>query len=227
MSKKRNYCKFYFSIYLIFPIKVLPRCIKIFHFLQNCSWQEGRWRASIWITTKLGGGSIGGQEIIFLVLIPASVCDLWRYRVPNVIVCTGLVLSLYKNLWTYGMVGLWYFTLNGLIPFVVCFFFYLFHLCGAGDIKLFSIISSYYDFKFCFRVMIVSLLFGAVFSVVKMIRRKNFICRFRYFSKYMKNLAAGRKPVPYYDLNTNGDEGVIPFTICISMAFIICMWNRF
>lgn len=125
------------------------------------------------------------------------------------------------------MVGLWHFSLNGLIPFVVCFFFYLLHMCGAGDIKLFSIISSYYDFKFCFRVMLLSLLFGAVFSVVKMIQRKNFICRFRYFSKYIKNLTAGKRPAPYYDLDKNGDEGVIPFTICISIAFIICMRGSF
>ncbi|MCM1244554.1 MAG: hypothetical protein NC293_02790 [Roseburia sp.] len=59
--------------------------------------------------------------------------------------------------------------------------------------------------------------------MIKMIRRKNFIYRFRYFSEYMKNLAAGNKPAPYYDLDTGGDGGVIPFTICISMAFIICM----
>lgn len=156
-------------------------------------------------------------------MFPASVCDLYRYRVPNAIVCIGLALSLYRNLWLYGISGLWYFALNCLIPFVVCFIFYLLHMFGAGDIKLFSIISSYYGFKFCFRVMIVSLFIGALLSIFKMIQEKNFIHRFRYFSEYLKKLTAGRKPVPYYDLKTYGDEGVIPFTICISLAAIICM----
>lgn len=163
--------------------------------------------------------------LIFLVLLPASLCDLYQYRVPNVIICIGFALSLYRNLWHYGFLGVWYFSLNGLIPFVVCFIFYLLHMLGAADIKLFSIISSYTDFRFCFRVMILSLAIGAVFSIIKMIQQKNFIHRFRYFSNYVKNLTTRRIPAPYYDRKVSGDEGIIPFTICISLAVIICLTN--
>ena len=161
--------------------------------------------------------------IVFLVLLPASLYDLYRYRVPNAIICAGLILSLCRNLLLYGVPGIWYFSLNGLIPFVVCFIFYLLHMFGAGDIKLFSIISSYYNFRFCFRVMILSLVIGALLSIFKMIQKKNFICRFRYFSDYMKQLSAGKMPGPYYERKESGDEGIIPFTICISLAVIICM----
>lgn len=172
---------------------------------------------------KTGGGSIENQALIFLVLLPASVCDLYRYRVPNAIICIGLALSLYKGLWLYGVPGLWYVLLNGLIPFVVCFIFYRLHMFGAGDIKLFSVISSYYHVIFCFRVMVVSLFIGALFSLFKMIQKRNFIRRFRHFSTYVKQLVAGQRPGPYYDRNTCGDEGIIPFTICISLAAIIFM----
>lgn len=176
---------------------------------------------------KTGGDSIGGQVVFFLILLPASVCDLYCYKVPNAIICLGFFLSLYKNLWQYGVQGIGYFFLNCLIPFVVCFIFYLFHMFGAADIKLFSIISSYFNFKFCFRVMIVSLIIGAIFSIIKMFQKRNFIRRFRHFSEYIKSLAAGSRPGIYYDLKKSGDEGIIPFTICISLAVIICMEIRF
>lgn len=116
-----------------------------------------------------------------------------------------------------------YFFVNSLIPFVVCFIFYLFHMLGAGDIKCFSIISSYFNLKCGVKVMIVSLFIGAAFSLVKMILQKSFIRRFRHFSQYMKNSLAGQHDRVYYDLKKQGDEGVIPFTICISLAVIICM----
>lgn len=161
--------------------------------------------------------------MVFLVLLPASLCDLYRYRIPNAIVCIGFALSLYRNAWQYGWFGAVYFLLACFIPFFICFIFYLLHMLGAGDIKLFSIIYSYYTIQFGVRVMIVSLLIGALFSVTKMFLQKSFIRRFRHFSEYIKNLAAGKAGAAYYDLKKCGDEGVIPFTICITLAVIICM----
>lgn len=173
---------------------------------------------------KSGGGNIEEQYLIFLVLLPASICDLYQYRVPNFFVCVGFALGLYRNILDYGTIGIGYFLINSLIPFVVCFFFYLLHIIGAGDIKLFSVISSFFNFTFCFRVMIGSLFIGAVISILRMIQKRNFIQRFRYFFDYVRRLTIEKKICAYYDLEVNGDEGVIPFTICISMAVIVCLF---
>lgn len=35
-------------------------------------------------------------ELIFLVLVPASLFDLWQYRVPNALCFAALVISLYR-----------------------------------------------------------------------------------------------------------------------------------
>lgn len=161
--------------------------------------------------------------MIFLVLLPVSLSDLYRYRVPNCFIAGGFALSLYRNVVLYGMAGWWHFTWNGLIPIVVCFIFYLLHFFGAGDIKLFSIISSYYNYKFCFRVMIFSLVIGALFSIIKMIHTKNFFNRFQYFFKYVEQIKTGKWPEVYYDRKMCGDDGIIPFTICISVAVILCL----
>lgn len=134
-----------------------------------------------------------------------------------------MVLSLIRNIYIYGSIGVLHFSINAIIPFVVCFIFYLLHLFGAGDIKLFSIISSFYNFKFCLFVMTVALVIGAVFSIIKMIHKRNFLDRFRYFSEYVKKVMNGNRPCAYYDRDTCGDDGIIPFTICISAAVIICL----
>lgn len=172
---------------------------------------------------KIGGDSIGDLILIFLVLLPASFFDLHYYRVPNAMICIGLALSLCRNLWQYGIWGAWYFSFGCLIPFVVCFIFYLLHMFGAGDIKLFSIIFSYYTIEHGLKVMFLSLLAGALFSVSKMLLQRSFVRRFRHFSQYVKRLAAGEAATAYYDRKKCGDEGVIPFTICITLAVIICM----
>ncbi len=161
--------------------------------------------------------------MIFLVLLPASMCDLYRYRVPNGIIGIGFALCLYRNLCMYGALGVVYWLLKSLFPILLCLFFYLLRMIGAADIKLFSIVSSYFNIVFCLRVMVLSVIIGALFSIVKIFCKGNFLDRFRYFAEYIKAVVATKRPLKYYDQNRHGDEGIIPFTICISLAVVICM----
>ncbi len=119
--------------------------------------------------------------------------------------------------------GAGYWLLKSIVPIVVCFIFYLLRVIGAADIKLFSIISSYYSISFCFHVMILSLAVGAFFATAKMFLNHSFFVRLRYFAEYIKIVIAERRLIKYYDKNVCGKDEVIPFTICISLAVIICM----
>ncbi len=161
--------------------------------------------------------------MIFLVLLPASMCDLYCYRVPNVFVGIGFALCLYRNVCIYGAGGIGYALLKSLFPILLCLLFYKLRMIGAADIKLFSIISSYYSIVFCLRVMVVSVMIGAFFSIVKMIVYRNFFNRFRYFAEYIKAIVITKQPLKYYDRKQQGEDGIIPFTICISLAVVICM----
>lgn len=116
-----------------------------------------------------------------------------------------------------------YGLLKGLIPILLCLFFYGLRMFGAADIKLFSIISSYFNIIFCLRVMALSVMIGAFFSIVKMIYNRNFFIRFRYFAEYIKAIMVTKRPLRYYDRKRQGEEGVIPFVVCISLAVVICM----
>ncbi len=161
--------------------------------------------------------------MIFLVLLPASMCDLYHYRVPNVIVGIGFALCLYRNLCLYGTIGVVYGLLKSLFPILLCLLFYVLRMIGAADIKLFSIVSSYFSIVFCLRVMVLAVMIGGFFSIVKIICNRNLLIRFHYFTEYIKAIMVAKRPLKYYDRSRHGDGGIIPFTVCISLSVIICM----
>lgn len=161
--------------------------------------------------------------MIFLVLLPAAICDLYCYRVPHIIIIMGLGLSLYHNLMTYGLLGTVYFFTGCMIPLIVCSFFYLLRMLGAADIKLISIISSYYSFVFSARVVFYALLAGALFSTLKILRKRSLFRRFLYFSSYIKQVYREKRLIPYYESKNWEEEAVIPFSVCILFGYCICL----
>lgn len=160
--------------------------------------------------------------MIFLIYLPITLYDLYRYRIPNSLILAGYLVSLCHNICLSGMAGIGTFFLNLCIPLVVCLFFYCLRMLGAGDIKLYSLISSYYGFHFCGRVMLISLFLGAILSICKMIHEKNGIQRFQYFFQYVRKVMVVKKRIPYYDRKNQGEDAIIPFSLCISLAAILC-----
>ena len=173
---------------------------------------------------KSRGDNIENQVMIFLVLLPAAICDLYCYRVPHIIIIMGLGLSLYHNFMVYGLFhGVIYFSVGCIIPLIVCSFFYLLRMLGAADIKLISIISSYYSLVFSARVMFYALLAGALFSTLKILRKRNLFRRFLYFSSYIKQVYREKRLIPYYASANWEKEAVIPFSVCILFGYCICL----
>ena len=142
-------------------------------------------------------------ELIFLVLVPASLFDLWQYRVPNALCFAALVI---------------------IIPFSVSFIFYVCHVFGASDSKLISVIGAFLGFRAALRILVYSIFVGAIMALFKMIWRKNMFRRFRYLFQFIKSDKKTRNKNPYYDMRRDGEDGVIPFCIAISIA---ALWEIF
>ena len=56
-------------------------------------------------------------------------------------------------------------------------------------------------------------------------RLKNFSSRFRHFFNYVMQIKEGKAIRPYYDLKKQGDDGVIPFTIAITMSALYVLYR--
>ena len=161
-----------------------------------------------------------GYELIFLVLVPASLFDLWQYRVPNALHGAALIISLIRRLEMQGVQGLAPWFLGILIPFIVSYWLYRCHMMGASDSKLFSVIGSFLGSTAALQILFISFFSGAAMAVAKMILCHNARRRFRYFFQYIFQGRKFRRQNSYYDRERDGREAVIPYTVAISAAVL-------
>lgn len=162
-------------------------------------------------------------ELIFLVLVPASLFDLWQYRVPNALCFAALVISLIGHLDRISAGGISFWLAGIIIPFSVSFIFYVCHVFGASDSKLISVIGAFLGFRAALRILVYSILVVPLWRCLRCLRK---ICfsRFRYLFQFIKSDKKTRNKNPYYDMRRDGEDGVIPFCIAISIA---ALWEIF
>lgn len=124
------------------------------------------------------------------------------------------------------------------MPILILLPFFLFKVLGAGDIKLFSVVGCYLGISTLIQVMILSFFFGAILSILYIIRTKSLYKRISHFKSYISKVIKeyqefikidkvnikNLKIIPYYQKEEHGREGVIHFSIAIFLAFIISFY---
>lgn len=119
------------------------------------------------------------------------------------------------------------------LPILILFPFFLFKVLGAGDVKLFSVIGSYFGIAFVTRTILYSFLMGALLSLVYLIKERQFQQRLTYFMNYFRQIQYRSSNFveetekdsfvipPYYDVKKNNYQGVIHFSLSIFFAVLI------
>lgn len=157
---------------------------------------------------------------MFLILTAAAWTDIRKKRVSNRLVVFGLLVSFILNLVMYGWTNIIFFFIRILIPVLIFYLFFLMHVLGAGDIKLFSVICGFTGFWELAEVIFYSFLAGAVFSLIVLIRNHNLSARLMYVSDYIKT-ALITKSILRYDHESDGKQNVIPFSAAIFAGYFI------
>ena len=169
-------------------------------------------------------GLIPEREILFLVLVIASMCDISWYRVPNALIVPAILFSLFRHITLQGFYGILPWLLGMAIPVILCFTLYRCRMMGASDIKMFSMIGSFVGLRLLCSIMVVSLFLGAAMAIGKMILRKNFRSRFRRLFNFVSCCVQEKRITKYYDRGQEGDDGIIPFAVAISLAALFCAY---
>ncbi len=164
------------------------------------------------------------KEIFFLFLLTASLFDISRYKVPNALLLSALIISLIRRLEVQGFYGLWLWLIGIIVPFIVCYVFYRCRMLGASDSKLFSVIGSFVGLRLLCSIMASALFLGAAMAIGKIIIRKNFKSRFRHLFNYLTCCVQEKKIQVYYDKTKERDSGIISFTVAISLATILVVF---
>ena len=162
--------------------------------------------------------------ILFVFLLTASLFDISRYRVPNFLLALTMIYSLFWRMKDQGFSGIGLWLLGMIVPFLICYLFYRCRMLGASDVKMFSVIGSFVGLRLLCSIIVSALFIGAAMAIVKMIIRKNFMCRFRQLFNYVTCCVQERKLKKYYDMTREGDSGIIPFAVAISLATILCVY---
>lgn len=155
--------------------------------------------------------------VIYALLFIAVLMDIRSMRISNRLILTGIMFSLIQRVFCDGMDG--FLTELFLISFPVIFLYLLFLVgaLGAGDIKLFSLIGGFIQIKELVWCMIFAFLFGALFSLIKMLYLKTFFSSMKQVGEYVRNVFQGRG---YVYQPRSLQDGCIHFSIAILCGFI-------
>lgn len=107
--------------------------------------------------------------IVYGLVLIAVVMDLRKTKISNRLILVGLGISLIRRVVLEGGVGIliWLFQIS--FPVVILYLFYLMGALGAGDLKLFSLIAGFINFKELCICIISAFVVGGVFSFLKML----------------------------------------------------------
>ena len=112
--------------------------------------------------------------------------------------------------------------------FILCAGLFVLSMFGAGDLKLMMAMAVYMGPVKSVRILIVSLVFGAVISLLKMLKYD--ICkeRFRYLLHYAQRIQR-HGAEPYMDMShlQGREHFIIPFAVPLFLALAaeIVVWN--
>ena len=143
----------------------------------------------------MGGEAISEQDSLILILILASLMDLQWYKVSNGLIVPALVTGLISRVYTQGIFGTVPWLMGVILPMILCSVLYLIRALGASDVKLFSVIGSFVTWQQLLAIMAGAVAAGAVMALR-----------------------------PYYQLQVQGDEGVIPFAVAVTVSAMYVLY---
>ena len=174
-----------------------------------------------------------------LFLLTAAACYDWKdYRIPNWLIGAGYGGGFFYRSLLEGSKGSVFWLLDTIVPILALYLFFYWKLFGAGDIKLFSVISGVVGFNSTISVMAVSLFFGALLSIIFIFRYRSLGNRLQYLAAYFSDIMTTKKLLPYMrqlqrekgqsnEINKSEHirQGHIHYSIAILCAVVYCRWK--
>jgi prepilin peptidase CpaA len=158
--------------------------------------------------------------ILIGVFIVAVFMDLKYYRIPNKLIIFGIVSGLIYSVYNYSYHSLFQSLLCMAVIFVAFFPFYILGGLGAGDIKLFLMTGCFIRNGSLLNFILVTMIIGAVISVVKMIAFKESRQRLVYLGRYVRR-AALNGTVERYEIDRTNRKAVIRMAIPAFVSLIL------
>ena len=119
------------------------------------------------------------MNVANLIALPFLVCavytDLKKTRISNRLIISGLIVGFIFRIFTEGLNGIWFFSINIFIPVIFLNLLFQMRALGAGDIKLFSMLGAYISIDVLLRLMVLAFVIGAFMGICKIIYQFAFL----------------------------------------------------
>ncbi len=156
--------------------------------------------------------------LLLLILSIGLFCDLLTHKIPNKLILGGAFLGSVFLIKDQGMAGILIMLIGCMLPICILIVPYGFGVLGAGDIKLFAIMSGFIGVIPTLKCMFYSFFVGAVISLFILLFNKNLIERFKFFFVFLITVVHTGKFIPYYDVKKDGYKYTMHFSIAILLG---------
>jgi prepilin peptidase CpaA len=156
---------------------------------------------------------------LYAILIVAVVQDLKYMRISNRLIVVGLMLSVAFGIFLGGMPRLTDILLNISFPVVVLYLLYLLGVLGAGDIKLFSVVGGFTNFKTLTSCMLTAFVVAAALSVGKMLYNRNLGVSLFKGQLFVKEVLQGN--ISSYRKTRAEERNLIHFSVAILVGLVL------
>lgn len=167
------------------------------------------------------------MALVLLFLVPAVITDLKTAKIPNFIIVSGYVTGFCYQAVCHGYAGVWEGILGALFPIVVLFPVFYIRGLGAGDLKLLSVAGCFFTLQKSIDCLIITIFFGAILSVVKMLYQHNFTERIQYLISYVRDVYTTGQFQKYnmetYNAQLKDMESRIHMSVPVLLSALLCI----
>jgi prepilin peptidase CpaA len=156
---------------------------------------------------------------LYAIIIVAVIQDFKYMRISNRLIVVGIVLSVAFGIFLGGMPRIICILLNISFPVIVLYLLYLLGVLGAGDIKLFSVVGGFTNFKTLTGCMFAAFVVAAVFSFLKMLYNKNLGFSLFKGQLFVKEVLQGN--ISSYRKTRAEERNLIHFSAAVFIGLLI------
>lgn len=156
--------------------------------------------------------------VAIVLLTIAAACDLLTKKIPNLLIVSGYIIAFATMIILNGLSEIYIYFIRALVTTLILIIFYFLKALGAGDIKLFSVISVFCPTDFFIRFIICSFLIAAVAGVIRLLINGELRYRMLTVVSHIKNCIVTGEFTHYVPDN---DSSYICFSVYMLIGFII------
>lgn len=155
----------------------------------------------------------------------AAIFDLRLRRIPNQLVLMGYLWGLAYRIDCDGLKGSFIFGARVLWPICLLYILFLLRGIGAGDIKLFSVISAFLNGEDMITLIWLSFVIGAIYSLIIILKNRQLVIRLVMIKNFFIECASKKKICSYYTIPES--SSFFPFSLCIGVGVIIMVFGEY